>query len=302
MKMLITGSNGQVGRSLVEEGAKRGLDLIGLGKAELDVSCPRSVANAVKLANPDLIINAAAYTAVDAAEEQVEAAYRINRDGAHQLAKEAQRHGIPFFHLSTDYVFDGVQARPYVESDQTNPISVYGASKRAGELQVQQFEKHLILRTSWVFGRHGSNFVKTMLRLAGETELRVVDDQVGCPTSADRIASVLLDLALRYQADGKLPWGLYHYSSQPACSWFEFAQAIFEQAVRAGIVRHPPRLTPIATEAYPTPAKRPAWSVLDCSRFTEAFGIPPALWSVDLEAVIDALKSPCGLFDEAVSA
>jgi len=122
----------------------------------------------VKSANPDLIINAAAYTAVDAAEEQVEAAYRVNRDGAHQLAKEAQRHGIPLFHLSTDYVFDGALARPYVESDQTNPISVYGASKRAGELQVQQFEKHLILRTSWVFGRHGSNFVKTMLRLAGE--------------------------------------------------------------------------------------------------------------------------------------
>jgi len=184
-----------------------------------------------------------------------------------------------------------IHSRPYVEHDKTAPLSVYGASKRDGEAQVQQVEKHLILRTSWVYGAYGSNFLNTMLRLTGEKELRIVDDQVGCPTSSERIASVLLELAQRYQSDGKLPWGLYHFSGQSHCSWFEFAQAIFDHVSRAGIIGRSPRLTPITTEEYPTPAKRPAWSVLDCRLFESTFGISPTPWRADLQATLQSLKA-----------
>ncbi|EPF1450374.1 MULTISPECIES: dTDP-4-dehydrorhamnose reductase [Pseudomonadales] len=291
MKILVTGCNGQVGRNLVEQGTEYGWSIIGMSKAELDVGNGQSVLEKIELLKPDLIVNAAAFTCVDAAETSVEAAYRVNRDGAGNLARHADSHGIPIFHLSTDYVFDGKHSRPYVEHDKTAPLSVYGASKRDGEAQVQQVEKHLILRTSWVYGAYGSNFLNTMLRLTGEKELRIVDDQVGCPTSSERIASVLLELAQRYQSDGKLPWGLYHFSGQSHCSWFEFAQAIFDHVSRAGIIGRSPRLTPITTEEYPTPAKRPAWSVLDCRLFESTFGISPTPWRADLQATLQSLKA-----------
>lgn len=287
MRVLITGARGQVGHELLRL-APTGFEVVGLGSAELDISDKAAVEREIDRLRPQLIVNAAAYTAVDKAESEPERAYAVNRDGPANLGHAAERLGIPVLHISTDYVFSGDATEPYRESDATGPTGVYGASKRAGEQVLAEVcPRHIIVRTSWVFGAHGNNFVKTMLRLGRERdELSVVADQQGCPTSAASIARALWRLAQRYRQEGSLRWGLYHYSGTPACSWHAFAVEIFRQAQQAGLLARQPVVHAITTEQYPTPARRPAWSVLDCSRLRQVFSIEPADWRDELKAVL----------------
>ncbi|MBD9409174.1 dTDP-4-dehydrorhamnose reductase [Stutzerimonas stutzeri] len=291
MRILVCGAGGQVGRELVERASRFGLDVLAPARAQLDIAKPEQVADAMRQ-RPELIINAAAYTHVDNAESHGEQAYAVNRDGPRHLAEAAKHAGVPLFHISTDYVFSGEATRPYTESDETGPTGVYGASKLAGEEAIRScLPAHLILRTSWVYGVHGHNFVKTMLRLARQRDaLGVVSDQIGCPTQAGSIASVLLELARRYADGAELAWGVYHYSGAPACSWYDFAVEIFRQGEAAGLIARQPEVSPIMTAQYPTPARRPAWSVLDCSRFEAAFGLAPHRWQEDLADVLAILR------------
>ena len=287
MRVLITGAHGQVGHELMRL-VPAGFEATGMSSAELDIADAAQVSAVVDRLQPQLIINAAAYTAVDKAESEPQLAYAVNRDGVAHLASAAEARAIGLLHLSTDYVFSGDATTPYSEQDAPAPTGVYGASKLAGESAlVAGCSRYMILRTSWVFGAHGNNFVKTMLRLGRERdELSVVADQQGCPTSAASIARALWTLAQQYRDSGALQWGLYHYSGMPACSWHGFAQEIFAQAHELGILPRVPVVHGISTAQYPTPAKRPAWSVMDCSRLQQEQQITPADWRTELRAVL----------------
>lgn len=292
MRVLITGARGQVGFELLRL-APAGFEVTGLGSAELDIADADQVAAAFARYRPQLVINAAAYTAVDRAESEPERAYAVNRDGVAHLAGQAALLGAPLLHLSTDYVFAGDADVPYREVDGVAPTGVYGASKLAGERALAAgCPQHMILRTSWVFGAHGNNFVKTMLRLGREREeLGVVADQRGGPTPAAEIARALWQLAERYRAQAELPWGLYHFAGQPACSWHAFAEAIFAEALELGLLARAPRVRAIATVDYPTPARRPAWSVLDCGKLMDACAITQPDWRVGLREVLGELAT-----------
>lgn len=291
MRVLITGAAGQVGYELLRL-VPEGFEARGLDSAALDITQAGQVEAAVAEFSPALIINAAAYTAVDKAETDVECAWAVNRDGVANLGTAAERLGIPVFHISTDYVFAGDADRPYRETDATSPTGVYGASKLAGEKALAAAcNRYLVLRTSWVFGAHGNNFVKTMLRLGTERDsLSIVADQQGGPTSAASIATALWQLAERYRHEQSLPWGIYHFSGAPYCSWFDFADAIFQQAKQIGLLDRVPQLSAIATADYPTPAKRPAWSVMDCSKLSEQLELDAPRWQEDLVKVLAELK------------
>jgi dTDP-4-dehydrorhamnose reductase len=289
MRILITGARGQVGAELMRL-APAEFDVRGLGSAQLDISDAEQVARTMNQLQPQLIINAAAYTAVDKAENDSGHAYAVNRDGVCLLARAAEQSGIPLLHISTDYVFCGDAGAPYTEDDATAPGGVYGASKLAGEQALAEHcSRYITLRTSWVFGATGNNFVKTMLRLGAErATLGVVADQRGGPTASASIALALWHMARRYAADGDLPWGVYHFSGAPACSWHDFAIAIFEQAQQLGILATAPQISAITTADYPTPARRPANSVLDCSKLQQAFGIAQPDWRLDLHSLLKA--------------
>jgi dTDP-4-dehydrorhamnose reductase len=292
MIVLICGANGQVGHELTQL-APEWAQVKGVGSAELDITDEHAARTVIGQVRPELIINAAAYTAVDKAESDAHRAYAVNRDGVELLAREAERLAIPLFHISTDYVFAGDSNEPYREDQPTGPSGVYGASKLAGEVAlVASCSRHMILRTSWVFGSHGVNFVKTMLRLGREREaLSVVADQHGCPTSARSIALALWQLAALYQRQGVLEWGCYHFSGQPACTWHAFADEIFRQAVAIGILSRAPQLNAISTAQYPTPAKRPRWSVLNDRKLAQTYGIEPADWRSELGLVLAELSA-----------
>lgn len=281
MKILVTGANGQVGRSLKLALTKQAIEHLALFREQLDISDNQAVVEAISNYQPDIVINAAAYTAVDKAETEPQRAFQVNRDGPENLARACSSTGAAIFHLSTDYVFAGNGTQAYSEENLTAPQSVYGQSKLEGELAVAKANpNHIILRTAWVFGEHGNNFVKTMLRLGRDREqLNIVADQVGGPTYAGDIVNTLLTIAQIYATTGKLAWGTYHFSGLPHCSWYDFAREIFEQADQQGLyLKASPLLSPIATADYPTPAKRPANSSLDCDKIQRAFGIRPSNW------------------------
>jgi len=282
-RVLVTGAKGQVGSELVRL-VPAGFTVIGLGSAQLDITDQNQVNAAVALHQPNLIINAAAYTAVDEAESDSDNAYAVNEQAVAWLAQAAAHADIPLFHISTDYVFDGESTTPYKETDSINPQSVYGASKLAGEqVLAATHDKHIILRTSWVFGAQGNNFVKTMLRLGKEQdEISVVADQYGCPTSAASIADVLWKLAELYQKTHTLPWGIYHFSNSPACTWHEFAVEIFKQAEEKGLIDEVPKVNAISTSEYSTPAKRPVWSALECTKIEQYLGRKVNFWNIEL--------------------
>lgn len=288
MKILLTGANGQVGYCLQQQLSESGWDFEALTRDELDITDTDAVNNVVVRIQPDIIINAAAYTAVDKAEQEQERVYAINRDGPSNLARAAKSINAAIVHISTDYVFAGDATGTYSEEDVTAPQGVYGQSKLEGEdAVIAANDKHIILRTAWVFGEHGNNFVKTMIRLGRSRDnLGIVADQEGGPTYAGDIASTILAIAKRY-ADGKpTPWGIYHYSGSPHISWFGFAQHIFAEVEQAGIYAKPiPQLNAITTADYPTPAKRPANSKLDCSKIKHAFGLPPSDWQSALKNI-----------------
>ncbi len=286
MRIIIIGTQGQVGWELAQRAPLFGHETLAWDMAELDITDAAAVDRALTTSGADTVINAAAYTAVDRAEQEPALAFAVNREGPAHLAATCARLNIPLLHISTDYVYDGRKSDPYVETDQTAPLGVYGRSKAEGDAAVRRLlPRHLILRVSWVFGIHGHNFVKTMLRLArAREELRVVADQYGCPTFAGDIADTLLELASRTaEMDANNAWGTYHYCGVPATTWHGFARTIIEKA-RVYEPFTVQTVTAITTTDYPTPAARPANSMLDCSRLALHFGIQPRPW-------VDGLKS-----------
>lgn len=286
MRILVFGANGQVGTELRRRGASAGFDIAGVDIAECDLTASGAAAAAIAEARADAVVNAAAYTAVDKAETDETLALRLNAGAPAEMAAAAAKAGIPFIHYSTDYVFDGTATRPYREDDPTSPLGAYGRTKRAGEEGVAAAGgRYAILRTSWVFSAHGSNFVKTMLRLAAERpRLRVVADQRGKPTSA----AALADAALRVAGElARHPGcaGLYHVAGDEETSWADFAAAIVEAAGIAVPV------DPITTAEYPTPARRPAYSTLDTAKFEKTFGLAAPSWRADLAGVVAELNA-----------
>ena len=288
MKILVTGANGQIGHCLQQQLGQKNWEFLAFTRAELDITDPQAVSQIVQRLCPNIIINAAAYTAVDKAEQEQELAYAVNRDGPANLARAAKDVNAAIFHISTDYVFSGDATGAYTEDAPTNPQGVYGQSKLAGELAVTAVnDKHIILRTAWVFGEHGNNFVKTMIRLGKIKDvLNIVADQEGSPTYADDLAKVLLVVAQHYSEGKPTPWGTYHYSGQPYVSWYGFAREIFTEVEQAGLYVKPvPQLNAITTAEYPTPAKRPANSKLDCKKIEQAFGVAPSDWRSALKNI-----------------
>ena len=281
LRILLTGRDGQVGRELSRSLAKLG-EVTATGREELDLTSDYAIGDMVHEVRPQLIVNAAAYTAVDKAESDRERCFAVNAATPTVIAAEAAALGAKLVHYSTDYVFDGDHATPYVEEDPTGPRNVYGASKLAGERGIAEAGgEFLILRTSWVYSNHGANFLKTMLRLGAErTELRIVADQRGAPTSAEAIAGATLRIL---KLSGEAGWtsGLFHMTAAGATTWYGFAKAIFARAAGPK-----PSLVPIATAEYPTPAARPANSILSNDKFARTFGFQLPDWEQQLDAVM----------------
>ena len=278
MRLLVTGRNGQVATALAERSHRHdGMNVVALGRPELDLEQPATVAAAILGAKPDAVVNAAAYTAVDKAEAEADRAFAANRDGAGAVARAARMLGVPLIHLSTDYVYPGDKPSPYVESDPTGPASVYGRSKLAGEQAVLGAHPGaIIFRTSWVYSPFGANFVKTMLRIGKDHEVvKVVDDQHGNPTSAIDIADAILGIAPGLVA-GRAAGGVYHLCGSGSTSWCGFARAIFAESAKRG--GPAPRVEAITTADYPTAAKRPANSRMDSGAFVGRFGFELRPW------------------------
>ncbi len=293
MKILLTGgSGGQVGSEFIKLVSSQHIELISLTEQQLDITQQNAVNEAVSNYKPDIVVNGAAYTAVDKAEDAQDIAYAVNSDGTTHLANACSQANIPLLHISTDYVFDGDQNTPYTETDLPTPNSVYGKSKWEGEESLRSLHpEHIILRTSWVFSPFGNNFVKTMLRLADKQELNVVADQWGAPTSAKSIAQTLLTLCLQYNDKQTLPWGTYHFSGSPHCNWHQFAQKIFKAAQTENLIEQNVTVNAITTEQYPTRAKRPKNSTLDCNKILSTLGIATPHWEADLHEMIRQLKT-----------
>lgn len=286
--VLVVGETGQLARELARAAWAPGVELTFAGRDIVDLARPETATAVVAALKPDVVVNAAAYTAVDKAESDADQAFLVNRDGPAALARAAAMVGAPMIHVSTDYVFDGTKDGAYAEDDPVAPVSVYGRSKEAGERAVREAaERHIILRTAWVYSPFGNNFVKTMLRLGAEREeLRVVADQRGCPTAAADIAAAIVRLAAADHG-----WGTFHYAGAGPTTWHGFAEAIFAGAAARG-ARVPARVAAIGTADYPTPAVRPANSVLDCSRIDRVHGIVARNWRGALEGCLDALIGP----------
>jgi dTDP-4-dehydrorhamnose reductase len=291
MKIAVTGTAGQVVTSLVERGTAAGREVIAIGRPDLDLADPASVVRTLSAAAPDVIVSAAAYTAVDKAETESDLAFAVNGAGPGAVAQAAKVLGVPLIHISTDYVFDGTLDCPYVESDPTGPTGVYGASKLAGERAVLDgHDNSAVLRVAWVYSPFGGNFVKTMLRLAGDRdELGVVGDQVGNPTSALAIADGIIKVATNMVADRSPELrGTFHMTAQGEASWADFAQAIFTASAARGGPSASVR--PIGTADYPTPATRPSNSRLDCGLIARVHGVMLPDWRTSLDDVMDRLQ------------
>ncbi len=297
MKILVTGKNGQLGFELQRALAPLGA-IIAVAREDCDLADADAIRSLVRSVQPDLIINPAAYTAVDRAESEPQLATALNALAPAVLGEEATRIGAGVIHYSTDYVFDGTSPRPYVETDATNPLNVYGRTKRDGDLALQQTcPQHLIFRTSWVVGAHGNNFAKTMLRLAKERDsLSIVADQMGAPTSAALLADITAQLIGRMQREGRstFPFGLYNLTNGGVTSWHAYACFVLQQAIDAGMAlkTHPARVKPITTAEYPLPAIRPANSQLDTALFCSTFGLVLPDWKQGLHHILQQILCP----------
>jgi dTDP-4-dehydrorhamnose reductase len=287
MRVLLTGAAGQLGRCIIDR-FPADWTLIAMDSQQLDIADSAAVSAAVERLVPDAIINAAAYTAVDKAESEPEKARAINALGPGFLATAAAKLDIPFIHISTDYVFDGTSSEPYREETPCSPQSVYGQTKLEGErAALLANPKTVVIRTAWVFSEYGNNFVKTMLRVGAQRgELGVVSDQFGCPTYAGDIAAT----AIAMLSHPQLPYGIYHYCGDNAVSWFDFACAIFREAENSAHYPHQVNVKPIATHEYPTPASRPAYSILSTSKIC-ALDLKPSPWEQQLRIVLQKILS-----------
>lgn len=282
-----------LGREVVECLSDAGFDVQAPLRPNVDIVRPESLHEVFQQNNTNgLVINCAAYTAVDRAESERETAFAVNRDGPANLAKECRESGLPLIHISTDYVFDGKSKIPYKEEDAAGPINIYGRSKWEGEVIVRrELADHIIIRTSWLYGAQGANFVKTMLRLGREREvLTVVSDQHGCPTWTRDLAAGICRIAVKIASRPvKVDWGIYHFCGKGITTWYDFACGIIEQARKT----EPLMVTevkPVPTSSYPTPAVRPQWSVMDCRKIGEKFEIFPLPWEVSLSLMLQELR------------
>ncbi len=275
-RILVTGANGQLGQSILEQSKNyKEIECFFVTRNELDITNEELINHYFEDKSFDFVVNCAAYTAVDKAEDDQENAYLVNAKATEFLAKITNQKGIPFIHVSTDYVFDGTEAQPRLETDQTNPIGVYGQTKLDGEnLALENNSKTIILRTAWVYSRFGNNFVKTMLRLFNDKDsISVVADQIGSPTNAIDLADVILTIILK----DDLTYGIFNYSNEGKCSWFEFAQKIKE------LSNSTIEINPVPTSDYPTKAKRPAYSLLDKSKIKEVYQLDILTWEDSLK-------------------
>lgn len=281
MNILLLGKDGQVGWALQRALAPLG-EVTSMGRGQADLSQPNQLNAVLTAARADVVVNAAAYTAVDKAETEPGLATAVNADSVEVIAKHCADNGALLVHYSTDYVFDGSSKIPYRETDVTNPLSVYGATKQAGEAAIANAAgRHFVFRTSWVHGSHGANFARTMLRLAGDREeLRVVDDQIGSPTSADLIADITAHAVRQAMRDVDTAWGTYHLAASGTTSWRSYAALVISEAIESGLhlKTKPDRVLPISTAEYPTPAKRPLNSHLDTGKLAKQFGLVLPDW------------------------
>ena len=290
MRLLIIGANGQLGWELGKRGHQKGFDTVCVDLPEFNITDQAQVLDQVKMSAPNMVINASAYTAVDKAESESELAFAVNEKGPSYLADACAAHGIPMVHVSTDYVFSGDKDSSYLETDSISPMGVYGQSKADGENAVRRrLKSHIIIRTAWLYGVNGRNFVKTMLKLGKDREtIRVVADQHGCPTYAGDLADAIIAISGQVGSGLKGKWGTYHYCGKGHTTWHGFAEAIFEMA-KSLVSLKVQHVEPISTGAYPTPAKRPANSVLDCSRIQTEFGIRNRPWKESLAEMLKIL-------------
>ncbi|MBN1932765.1 MAG: dTDP-4-dehydrorhamnose reductase [Desulfobacterales bacterium] len=287
MRILLIGANGQIGWELIRKCTDYDIDIIALNHQELDITDPAAVRNVIFHTEISLVINTAAYTAVDRAEAEPRIVFAVNRDGPGYLASCCSEIDIPLIHISTDYVFDGRKTTPYIETDVLSPLGIYGKSKAEGEIEIaKRLKKYIILRTAWLYGIHGTNFVKTMLHLGRKQDvIRVVSDQYGCPTYAADAAETILNIMTEIIKGRDDAWGLYHYCGEGVVSWHGFAEAVFELARKYDSFEVK-KVINIPTDEYFTPAKRPAYSVLDCTLINQKFGIRPRPWRDSLAEML----------------
>jgi dTDP-4-dehydrorhamnose reductase len=292
MTILIFGAGGQLGYELMRQGKARQLDVQGVDFPETDITVIKHLKTVFAEYQPELVINAAAYTDVDSAESEIQLASAVNRDGPANIARQSVEDKVPLIHISTDYVFNGTKGAPYRETDPTSPTGVYGRSKAEGEMALRSvIHDHIILRTAWLYGSHGRNFVKTIVKLAREKEeIRVVSDQYGSPTSAADLAEAILTISDVIILGAKIRWGTYHYCGQGVTSWYEFARTIVEFCRHYENVKTD-RVEPIKTSDYPTAARRPAYSALQCDLIEQNFGISTRPWRSSLEKTIHKILS-----------
>ena len=290
MKILITGAGGQLGRELINQGQLKGFSVQAPSEDDMDITDLEKIDRCMAFHQPEVVINAAAYTQVDKAESEAALAFAVNTTGSANLARMCAKNKIPLVHISTDYVFDGQKGTSYLETDAISPVGIYGRSKAEGEIEIRShLKEHIILRTSWLYGIHGHNFAKTMLKLATtKPKIRVVADQYGSPTNAADLAQTILIISDRMQFNNDVDWGTYHYCGQGVISWYNFAEKIVGLARLYADVKTT-RIEPITTADYPTRALRPIYSALDCSRIQKHFGINPKPWQKSLEITIKEL-------------
>ena len=290
--MLITGANGQLGRELVRQGRALNIALHAFKRQELDITQPNQVNTIVAKASPSLVVNAAGYTNVDKAEAEADLAFEVNKIAPAYLARCCADRNIALLHISSDYVFDGIKGKPYHETDPIAPLGIYGQSKAQGEVAIRSVLKnHIILRTSWLYGVYRHNFVKTMLGLGTQKKtIPVVADQFGSPTSAADLAAAVLTIAAKIGSAADPDWGTYHYCGNGVTSWHGFAKEVLQLA-SSYVPLQTKHIEAITTAEYPTPAKRPPYSALDCSRIKKVFGITPKPWQQSLKRTIDRVFS-----------
>jgi dTDP-4-dehydrorhamnose reductase len=299
MKTLIFGAAGQLGYELMRQGQSLKLDILGVDLPQTDITRMAQITDIFADYQPSLVINAAAYTNVDEAESEPELAMAINKDGPANIARACVANKIPLIHISTDYVFDGKKGTPYRETDPVSPIGVYGRSKAEGESALRSvLSEHIILRTAWLYGSHGHNFVKTILKLARKKDvIRVVSDQYGSPTSAVDLAETILRISNTIRQGAAIDWGTYHYCGRGIISWHEFARAVVDMCRSQGPVKVA-RVDPIKTADNPTRVERPSYSALDCALIAKHFGITPKPWQNSLAISVHELLSASGELPE----